>query len=289
MIAPTNSFVMALTNDTMWHDRARRSRWSYQLTAQLFAWCGDRTCVSAVVSEDALQGSLQEFPLAALLQSLANRRRTGALTLEGGSEIWFSEGQIYLATSAKGSPISAVLFGAEAGSIRDIESMFASGDADGTVIDQLLESRPQAESAIRRLLHEYNLNALFEMLVPSKINFSFESNRRHKLGDRFAHDTATLLAQAQQRLDIWRKIAERIPSTNAVFRLASILPDNNYERLVSSDEWRYLAIINGRNTVADIITETGESAFRVCSTLYRMLLEQLVVEVQTPEAPVPRQ
>ena len=245
--------------------------------------------MSAVVSEDALQGSLQEFPLAALLQSLANRRRTGALTLEGGSEIWFSEGQIYLATSAKGSPISAVLFGAEAGSIRDIESMFASGDADGTVIDQLLESRPQAESAIRRLLHEYNLNALFEMLVPSKINFSFESNRRHKLGDRFAHDTATLLAQAQQRLDIWRKIAERIPSTNAVFRLASILPDNNYERLVSSDEWRYLAIINGRNTVADIITETGESAFRVCSTLYRMLLEQLVVEVQTPEAPVPRQ
>ncbi len=238
--------------------------------------------MSAVVSEDALQGSLQEFPLAALLQSLANRRRTGALTLEDGSEIWFSDGQIYLATSAHGSPISAVLFGAEAASMRDIESMFASDSENGSVIDQLLASRPQAEPATRRLLHEYNLNALFEMLVPSNAGFSFESNRRHKLGDRFAHDTATLLAQAEQRLDIWRKIAERIPSTNAVFKLAAVLPDDNFERLVTGDEWRYLALVNGRNTVADIITETGESAFRVCSTLYRMLLERLINEASAP-------
>jgi len=232
---------------------------------------------------------LSEFPLAALLQSLANRRRTGALTLEDGSEIWFSDGQIYLATSAKGSPISAVLFGADAGSMRDIESMFASDDDEGTVIDQLLVSRPQAEGAVRRLLNEYNLNALFEMLVPSDSTFSFESDRRHKLGDRFAHDTATLLSQAEQRLDIWRKIAERIPSTNAIFRLASSLPDSNFERLVTGDEWRYLALINGRNTVADIITDTGESAFRVCSTLYRMLLEKLIDESSTAEEPIPRQ
>lgn len=245
--------------------------------------------MSAVVSEDALQGSLKEFPLATLLQSLANRRRTGALTLEDGSEIWFSDGQIYLATSAKGSPISAVLFGAEAASMRDIESMFASENEEGSVIEQLLGSRPQAEPAIRRLLHEYNLNALFEMLVPSGASFSFESNRRHKLGDHFAHDTATLLAQAQQRLDIWRKIAERIPSTNAVFQLATTLPDNAVDRLVTADEWRYLALINGRNTVADIITATGESAFRVCSTLYRMLLERIVDESPVAAQPLPRQ
>jgi hypothetical protein len=251
---------------------------------------GDKNVVSAVVSEDALQGSLQEFPLAALLQSLANRRRTGALTLEGGSEIWFSDGEIYLATSAKGSPISAVLFGAEAGSMTDIEAMFASNDAEGSVVDQLLETRPQAEGAIRRLLHEYNLNALFEMLVPSKIGFSFEPDRRHKLGDTFAHDTATLLTQAQQRLDIWRRIAERIPSTGAVFKLAAVLPDDGFERNVTADEWRYLALVNGSNTVADIITATGESAFRVCSTLYRMLLEQIIEERPAqPEAPPPRQ
>ncbi len=245
--------------------------------------------MSAVVSEDALHGSLKEFPLAALLQSLANRRRTGALTLEDGSEIWFAEGQIYLATSAKGSPISAVLFGAEAASMRDIESMFASDNDHGTVIEQLLLSRPQAEPAIRRLLHEYNLNALFEMLVPSGASFSFEPGRSHKLGNQFSHDTATLLAQAEQRLDIWRKIAERIPSTMAVFQLAPTLPDDNFERLVTGDEWRYLALINGRNTVADIITATGESAFRVCSTLYRMLLERIVEDAPAAEKPVPRQ
>ena len=71
--------------------------------------------MTTAVSEEALQGNLKDFPLAALMRSLESRRRTGALSLAGGGEIWFSDGRVYLATTRGGSALSAVLFGADAG------------------------------------------------------------------------------------------------------------------------------------------------------------------------------
>ena len=212
------------------------------------------------------------------MRSLEGRHRTGALTLGDGSEIWFSEGRVYLASTAHGSPLSAVLYGADVGTLTEIEALFAMPDTEASVLDQILGHKPENEPLLRRLLHEYNLNSLFELLVPSDAAFTFESDRDHRLGDRLATEASTLLAQAEHRVDIWRRIAGKISSTNASFQLTPALPGSNFERMVTADEWQYLACLNGRRTVADVITSTGDSAFRVCSTLYRLLLEGLIEE-----------
>jgi hypothetical protein len=234
--------------------------------------------VNTAISEEALHGSLTDFPLAALMRSLESRRRTGALSLAGGGEIWFTDGRVYLATNPDGSPLSAVLFGADVGTLDEIERLFAEPDESESVLDRILTQWPDREPLIRRLLHEYNLNTLFALLVPSDAQFGFESGRSHRLGERLAADTGTLLAQAEHRIEIWRMIATRIPSTTATFRLAMTMPDQRYERMISADEWRYLARLDGHTSVAEVITSTGESAFRVCSTLYRFLLEGLIEE-----------
>ncbi len=210
------------------------------------------------------------------MRSLESRKRTGALTVAGGSEVWFAEGFVYLATTGGGAALSAVLFGADIGSLHEIEALFAMPEDSPSVLDQVLTAKPDSEPLVRRLLHEYNLNSLFELLVPSDAAFTFQPERHHRLGSRLAGETTTLLAQAEHRVDIWRRIASRITSTNTAFRLSPALPDSNFERLVTADEWQYLACLNGRNTVADVITSTGDSAFRVCSTLYRLLLEGLI-------------
>lgn len=238
--------------------------------------------MTVAIAEDALHGNLEDFPLGTLLQMLANKNRTGVLVLDDGSEVWLSNGRIYLATTARGAAVDAVLFGADAGELDDIDAMFrergAAADTERGVIDRIIDNRPHLEPMLRRLLHEYTLNALFELMVPSTAEFRFDPHRRHPLGDRFVYETGVLVAQAEQRLDIWRRIAARIPSTAAVYQLAHHLPDNRSERLVTADEWRLLSLIDGRRSAADIIVETGESAFRVCSTLYRLLIEQLIVE-----------
>lgn len=235
--------------------------------------------MTTALHEEALQGRLSDFPLAALMRSLESRKRTGALSLANGGEIWFSDGRVYLATTRDGSPLSAVLYGADVGTLDEIGGLFAEVDDTESVLDRVLATRPDREPLIRRLLHEYNLNTLFELLVPSDDVFSFESGRSHRLGDRLAVETGTLLAQAEHRIEIWRMIAGRIPSTSTTFRLAPTLADGRFERVVSADEWQYLARLDGRTSVAEVITSTGESAFRVCSTLYRLLLEGLIEEI----------
>ena len=239
-----------------------------------------------VENEQRADGTLSDTPLSDLLSTIAADRLTGALRIDNGSEVWFSEGRLCLASTPSSPDVAHVLYGGDVGTLAEIEAAMAEAEAtggDGSAIDALLADHPDSEPAVRRLLHEHNLNSLFEMLVPSEAAFRFERDEVHPLGDRFAGDTHALVVEAEQRLEIWRNIAARIPSTSAVFTLARTLPGELDQRLVTADEWRFLSLLDGRNTVADLIAETGESAFRVCSSLYRLLLEDMVEE-STPTA-----
>ncbi len=231
-----------------------------------------------VVSEDALHGDLHEFPLDALLQALAAGRRTGVLHVEGGSDVWFSDGWIYLVTAPSGPPVASVLYGAGAGPAQELSALLQPGGGH-SALRTILGRKPEIEKTLRILLHEYMLNGLFELLVPSQLRFTFDPGQKHPLGDELAEDTVAVLEHAQRRLEIWRRIAGRIPSTSARFTIAAELPNGAGDRRISADDWRYLAMANGTRTVADLIEDLGESPFRVCSVLYRLLLEGLIVEL----------
>lgn len=228
-----------------------------------------------------VSGSLDVTALPALLRSLADAERTGVLRIDGGSEIWLHQGRTCLAVTITSPDLAKVLFDGDLGAADAIAAALrqppAEGDGPGG-IDRLLGERPEAESTVKLLIREVSLNTLFELLVPSRAGYRFDAGAVHPLGARFADDTRTLLAAARQRVEIWRRIAARIPSTAAVFVLAPDLPEAQEERLVTADEWRFLARLDGRHTVADLIAETGQSAFRVCSSLYRLLLEELITE-----------
>jgi hypothetical protein len=102
---------------------------------------------------------------------------------------------------------------------------------------------------------------------------------RHVLGAGCAEDAAEVVALVGQRIELWRSIAERIPSTSVRFRLSPTAPFP--ERVVTADEWAVLALLDGRRTVADLITATEQGALRVGALLYRMLLEELIQPVPT--------
>ncbi len=221
-----------------------------------------------------MTGSLAETSLPDVLRTLEAEKATGVLQIGQGSEVWLDDGSVYLARTPSSPPLDAVLFGADAASAEQIAAALEAGGAAATLATADAEAAPTYE----RLLHEYNLNALFEMIVPSDAAFSFVAGDVHALGPHFAEPVEELVSQADRRLDIWRQIAARIPNTSMVFHLASSLPGDDDERVVTADEWRYLSLLDGHRSVADVIGATGESAFRVCSSLYRMLLEGLIAE-----------
>ncbi|MGH1503565.1 MAG: DUF4388 domain-containing protein [Acidimicrobiales bacterium] len=221
-----------------------------------------------------MTGSLAETSLPDVLRALEAEQATGVLQIGQASEVWLEAGKVYLAHTPSSPPLDAVLFGADAATADEITAALAAGTAAAT----LAAADDGAAPTYERLLHEYNLNALFEMIVPSDTEYSFVAGDVHALGGRFAEPVEELVAQADRRLDIWRQIAARIPNTSMVFHLAPNLPDEEDERVVTADEWRYLSLLDGHRSVAEVIGATGESAFRVCSSLYRMLLEGLIAE-----------
>ena len=225
--------------------------------------------------DEGFRGSLDELPLDSVLATLADGGRTGVLRVGGTSEIWMVAGDVALVVAPTGADVVSLLYGGDVGTIDEITKRL---DTDREVAAALVEAYPDAAGPLTRLFHEHNLNLLFELLVPSNASFAFEADAEHPIGGRFAEPTLELIEQAKRRLEIWSQIATRIPSTEAVFRLAQNLPDGASERVVTADEWRYLSLLDGHRSVADVITITQASAFRVCSSLYRLLLEGLVEE-----------
>lgn len=189
--------------------------------------------------------------------------------------VWCEAGTLVLATSAASPELADVLFSANVGSLDELHQLLSQSTDVGS---QLAARSPEAVPVMTRLMHEHNLNALFELLVPSDATYEITTGVTHPIGSHFSESLNEIIDQAEQRLAIWRQIAARIPSTTVIFALAGELPDQTPERIITADEWRYLSQLDGRRSVADIINATGESAFRVCSGLYRLLLEGIIVD-----------
>lgn len=195
---------------------------------------------------------------------------------ERAGDVWLAGGRLYLAETPSGDDLASVVFGADTGTLEEITAFLADSTGDATAA--MAERRPDSIPALARLLHEHNLTAMFELMVSGAETFVIESHLMHPLGPRFAETVEDLLSQADRRLMIWRDIAERIPSTSNRFRLSPELPDGVEERVFDADEWRYLALIGGGRSVAELIDDTGERAFRIMTSLYRLLLEGVITD-----------
>jgi len=51
-----------------------------------------------------------------------------------------------------------------------------------------------------------------------------------------------------------------------------IMPFDLLPRIITAADWRILALVDGRSSVADIIGSLGMSAFAVCGVLHRLMM-----------------
>lgn len=236
--------------------------------------------------------------LEALLEKAGRLRFSGVVTVGRAGEVWLEDGAVYLANGPSSPSPFDVVLAAGVVSRLELQARWAAADATvdadpgtttgdettgrtGAVLDDLVLRTPEAVDALRRLLHEHTAAALFELLLTTGEPLELRAEARHVLGARFAEPVGDVLDDVRRRIGLWRRIAGRIPSTAARFRLARQLPGDR-DRLVEADEWAFLALLDGNRTVADVITETGDSAFRVCALLYRFLVEQVIEPVPPP-------
>jgi len=220
----------------------------------------------------ALSGSLTDLPLPVLLPLIDATRQAGVIELHGpGGDglIVLDGGGITLALSDAGPTLAQVVIGSGVATADGWERAHVASLRGQALADALVEGGAD-ERRLRAVLREQTLGALFEFLVPAGIDFAYLPGSTHPLGTRFCFDTDELLAEAQVRVDAWTVIAERIPSVSMVMRLSRALEASTIT--IDAADWKVLARVDARASIADLIRDLGMSSFAVCGVLHRLLL-----------------
>jgi CheY-like chemotaxis protein len=102
---------------------------------------------------------------------------------------------------------------------------------------------------------------------------------------RFELPVDMLTIEGLRRIDEWHLIEQKIPNFDQVFRRAdSGVSAARLERLVPSER-AILQLVDGRRSVAAIIAASYMEAFKVCKSLYSLLLTNLIAPSSSPPPP----
>lgn len=219
----------------------------------------------------ALTGTLADLPLVDLLEWVGRANPLGVIELSGGAvgTIVLVDGRIALATADDGPTLAQMVIGTGAISAEGWESAQEASRSGADLADALVDHGADEELLVAAL-REQTVGALFEFLVPGETSFAYLPGVSHALGGRFAFEPGDVIEEARARVGAWKVIAEAIPSTSVVMQLTRQLDAPTIS--IAAADWRILALVDGRSSVADIIGNLGMSAFAVCGVLHRLMM-----------------
>ena len=232
---------------------------------------------------NALSGSLRDLPIADLLALLANTGQTGIVELRGAVPgfVALDHGWLTLAAAGEGLSLQDVFVGSGVATVEGFQAAHQSSRRGVPLVEALVRQGARPER-LESVLREQIVGALFEFVLPSDTYFVFLPDLVHPIGNRFRFHPGELVTEATRRIAAWRMIADAIPSTAMVMGLAPEAPDDIVA--ITADDWRVLARVDGRRTIAELIRSLGMSAFAVCAVLHRLLVSGVVEVVDGPGA-----
>jgi hypothetical protein len=221
-----------------------------------------------------LRGTLEDFGAEEILQFLAGTKKTGALVLSGdcSGTVWFSDGEVYGADATTSLPLREAVVAA--GLVTEEQWDRAWADAsDGVPLSNALAAHASLDqNDLDRLIESRIVDTVFELIVTSAADFEFRGDDHHPLVGGRNHTVDDLIVASRERLDRWREVATVLPSIAAVVTIAADVPSDAPDLVLSPGDWRVVAHLDGKRSVADITRLLGASAFDVCATLHRLVV-----------------
>ncbi len=224
-----------------------------------------------------LEGTLADLPLPELLALLTSTNKSGTIEVQGSTAgiIVLDQGQVTVAESDAGPTIRQALINSGLITPDDWEKADDAALRGTPLVDTFADMGIDS-TALQTLLYDQTVGAVFELMLPSSDAFGFFDGASHPVGNRYRYPVDQVIADAEQRVEVWKAIAEAVPSTALVMRPRRTAPEP--EIILLAEQWQVLALLDGRAPIADVIRNLGMSAFDVCSVL-RDLLEAELVEI----------
>jgi hypothetical protein len=231
----------------------------------------------------SLSGNLKTVSFPDILQLLATGKKTGILECKTSSrqkEVAFKDGNIVYASSVNSAEdlLGNMLLKRGKISKGDLERAITLHKQTGrqlgtTLIDMNLFTKEEIGECLKLQIEEivYNLFSwkegdfvFHEGAAPKNTPFLIELN------------TMNVIMEGTRRIDEWLEIQKVLPPDDVMLRIAQSPKSNREELVISIDEFRLLALINGDRTLPDLIGMSPMGEFVTCRALYRLIVNNLV-------------
>jgi DNA-binding response OmpR family regulator len=238
-------------------------------------------------SAPGLRGDLRVVPLAEVLQLLDVQEQSGVLTVERTGarvDIYFRRGRVDQAM-ATGVPEEFLLgrFVLDAAVMQraDLEAFLESRTGQPRVTgqprligQQLVKLGYLAEADLKTCLVRQSSELIYEILRWRHGRFRFAAGAElppSAIDAALGLDVEAVLMEGYRRVDEWHLIERAIDNFDIVFlRNEDSVAQMGRGRL-TREELAVLELVNGKNTVKEIIRKSRMGSFEVSKMLYRLL------------------
>jgi len=235
-----------------------------------------------------LRGDLRVVPLAEVLQLLDVQEQSGVLTVERTGarvEIYFRRGRVDQAI-ADGVPdeflLGRFVTDAELMTRGDFEGFLESRGTGGggrLIGQQLVKLGHLNETDLKSCLTRQSSELIYEILRWRHGRFRFAAGVELPppvIDAALGLDVEAVLMEGYRRVDEWHLIERAIDNFDVVFlRNEDSVAQMGRGRL-TREELAVLELVNGKNTVKDIVRKSRMGSFEVSKMLYRLLSIKLV-------------
>lgn len=226
-----------------------------------------------------LRGSIDAFGLPDVLALVGHARKTGSLDVEGpaglGGYIVVVDGWVSTASSdVRRQSLLRRLVGEGLVGEEAIEALLTAGTPPRAAVRSLMAAGALGDPRVSELAAAVTLDDCCEVLRWTSGTFSF-TDAPPDPGDLDVHlAVEEVLAEGARRAAQWNGSARAVPGPHTVLVAA---PSVTGEVRLSAPQWRLLALLDGRRSVADLVAVTGLGEYDLVRELTALVEQGLLV------------
>jgi len=235
----------------------------------------------AEIGSPALTGDIRVVPIAEILGLLQDQEQNGILSVTRGGakiELYFKQGKVQMA-SAAGVPeeflLGRFIVDSRLMTMDELDDFVESRHGKGGLLGaELVRVEKLTPTELKQVMTQQSSELVYELLRWNFGRFTFRSTTELPAMAAEASLDLTIegiLMEGFRRVDEWHLIEREIDDFDQVFVRNDDAVRSMGSGRLTREEQTVLELVNGKNSVKDIIRQSRMSSFDVSKMLYRLL------------------
>lgn len=232
----------------------------------------------------ALEGTLESFSISEIFQLIATQGKTGVLEIDTGdsvARIRFVGGEVLDAFPGKAEP------GLYIGNMLVRAGLLTESQLEFALVQQKKNLRKLGDILIR--MGTLRTREFQEMLALQRREMVYSLLRLKKGAYKFTPaevdyeeevdvlmNVESILMEGSRQIDEWPEVLRKIPSDNRVYKRR---PEASPQRELTEEEAIVLGLLDGANTVREIVDKSRLGEFNAWSAIANLYDEQLITQL----------